>query len=226
MQGIKSIQKGIDAEEQRLESPRPASRELFLKDGDQVFLSSIASGHDEDDKLAQIVLYTFRAGRGWTNLLKHKDVDESQLPEDARLQRKFAFWTYVHEVAHTFNPNNENWEVVEGLAGRKMFKETVNDYKLIALGFGRGNYLWNQLTDIYGEWGSLNKGIVRIRRSGAELNTTYQITATTRTDVIPKDAEAQIKELPGVEGYYIERYGTMPEQTELNITAGEDGKPF
>ena len=110
--------------------------------------------------------------------------------------------------------------------GIKVFKETINDFKLISLGFGRGNYLWNQLTDVYGEWGSLDKGVIRIKRSGVELATTYQITGTTRTDGIPKVKMDEIKDLPGVEEYYMERYGKMPEQSELNINAGEDGKQF
>ena len=110
--------------------------------------------------------------------------------------------------------------------GRKVFKETINDFKLISLGFGRGNYLWNQLTDVYGEWGSLDKGVIRIKRSGQELATTYQITGTTRNDGIPKAKMDEVKDLPGVEEYYLDRYGNMPEQSELNINAGEDGKQF
>tara|TARA_Y100000361_G_C11126122_1_gene326062 strand:+ start:294 stop:974 length:681 start_codon:yes stop_codon:yes gene_type:complete len=226
MQGIRSIQQGLDEQQQRIDNPRPQSREVFPKDGDQVFISSLATGHDDDNKLAQIQLYTFRGPNGWTNLMKHKDVDESGLPEEARLQRKFAFWAYVHEITHAFNPNNLDWEVIEGAMGRKVFKETINDFKLISLGFGRGNYLWNQLTDVYGEWGSLDKGVIRIKRSGQELATTYQITGTTRSDGIPKAKMDEVKDLPGVEEYYLDRYGKMPEQSELNINAGEDGKQF
>ena len=184
---------------------RMPGREIFFKDGDQAFLSPIATGDEGDTNLDEIYLYTYRDGNRWMNILDDSEVDTSMVPADTRASHKFAFWAYVHDVVHT-EARIDEWEPVSGPGGRKMFKETVNDFRVVCLTFGRSDYIWNQLVDVYNDWGGLDKGVVRIKRTGAGMqDTSYAIAATTRKDEIPEDADDD--SLPSIKEYFKSRYG-------------------
>jgi hypothetical protein len=205
MSGISRIQQQSE-ERSGNARMRGSGRELWLKDGDQVFATSAATGSDDDILIDAIELYTWRDGNKISNLLKHEDVDTSVVPSEARASRRFAFWAHVHEIIHV-NRTKPEWEPVEGPGGRQVFKETVDDFKVIALPFGRSDVLWIQLVDLYNDWGNLNKGVMRIKRTGAALDTTYAIASTARTPLAPKTAE--IAELPSIQAYYLERYSAL-----------------
>ena len=80
------------------------------------------------------------------------------------------------------------------------------------MGFGRSDYVWNQFVDIYSDWGALNKGVIRIKRTGAgAFDTSYAVLATPKTDEIPADKAKEIAELPVIKDYFLERYGNPPE---------------
>ena len=210
MSGIGRIQSL--REESRGEAASRAAvpfREVWFKDGDQAFVTSIATGEDNDVNLDEVSLYTFRQGNRFVNLLNADGVDLSAVPADSRPSRKFAFWGYVHEIIHN-DKRNEDWEEMQGPGGRKMFKEVVNDYKVICLGFGRNDYLWNQLVDVYNDWNSLNKGVMRIKRTGAGMrDTSYAIAATARDSSIPTDKQDEAEDLPAIQEYFQERYGAL-----------------
>ena len=157
MGGISAIQNRVE-ERTNPQSSQAAGQEIFFKDGDQAFLTPVATGEENDLLLDEVYLYTYRSGNRWINLLKDDDVDASEVPDNIRASHKFAFWAYVHEVIHP-EKKNDSWEEIAGPNGRKVFKEVVNDYKVIALTFGRSDYIWNQLVDIYNDWGGLNKGV-------------------------------------------------------------------
>ena len=72
MSGIKRIQEKHDESNRE---DRPVSREIWLKDGDQVFLTSIATGAEDDTFMDELYLFTFRVGTRWTNLLKDERVE-------------------------------------------------------------------------------------------------------------------------------------------------------
>ena len=184
---------------------RMPGREIFFKDGDQAFLSPIATGDEGDTNLDEIYLYTYRDGNRWMNILDDPEVDTSMVPADTRASHKFAFWAYVHDVVHT-EARNDEWEPVSGPGGRKMFKETINDFRVVCLTFGRSDYIWNQLVDVYNDWGGLDKGAIRIKRTGAGMqDTSYAIAATTRKDEIADDADED--SLPSIKEYFKSRYG-------------------
>ena len=210
MSGIGRIQSL--REESRIESASRSAvpfREVWFKDGDQAFVTSIATGEDNDVNLDEVSLYTFRQGNRFVNLLNADGVDLSAVPAESRPSRKFAFWGYVHEIIHA-EKRNEDWEEMQGPGGRKMFKEVVNDYKVICLGFGRNDYLWNQLVDVYNDWNSLNKGVLRIKRTGAGMrDTSYAIAATARDSEIPEDKKDEAEGLPPIQEYFQERYGAL-----------------
>ena len=111
-------------------------------------------------------------------------------------------------------------EQIEGPSGKQLFKETVNDFKVIALTFGRNDYLFNQLIDVYNDWGSLNKGVIRIKRTGAGMyDTSYTISPTARTAEVPEMEE----ELAPVREYFKERYSAIwtPAASNSSANAGD-----
>ena len=209
MSGIAKIQSGSEGVRPSNMREAKASREIWFKDGDQAFLTSVATGEDDDKFLDQIELYTFRQGTRFANLLKDVDVDASAVPEGTRASHKFAFWAYVHEIIHS-DKRDDEWEEIQGPSGRKMFKETVEDFKVIGLSFGRSDYLWNQLVDVHSDWGSLHKGGMRVNRTGTGMyDTSYTISATARQAEVPKEALDTISDLPTIKEYYKERYSAL-----------------
>ena len=193
------------------QSDKPTNREVWFKDGDQAFISPVATGDENDNKLDEIYLYTFRNSESrWTNRLIDDSVDNSDVPANMRPSHKFAFWAYVHEIVHP-EKRNDTWEEVAGPGGRKVFKENVEDFRIIALTFGRSDYIWNQLVDVYNDWGGLNKGVMRVKRTGTGMyDTSYALAATARNSEIPDDRLEEINELPPIRAYFLERYGNTP----------------
>ena len=210
MSGITRIQEARDA---RGQGPSGVpGREIWFKDGDQAFITSLATGDPEDPYLDDIWMYTFNSGSRWVNLLDDPDVDTSDVPPNTRPSHKFAFWGYVHEIIHN-EKRNDDWEAVSGPGGKKMFKETVDGWRIIALTFGRSDYIWQQLADVYHDWNGLNKGVLRIKRTGTGMfDTSYQLAATARNEEMPADEEAKIADLPTVKEYFKSRYGGQPAQ--------------
>jgi len=186
-------------------------REIWFRDGDQAFVTSVATGEDNDINLDEISLYTFRHGSRFVNLLNEDGVDLSVVPHDSRPSRKFAFWAYVHEIIHS-EKRQESWVEIQQnkSTGKKMFKEEVDDYKIVCLGFGRNDIVWNQLVEVYNDWDSLDKGVMRVRRTGAGMrDTSYSISASPRNVEIPEDRVAEQADLPPIKEYYRERYGAL-----------------
>ena len=206
MSGIGRIQEQRETRSQGGSNGVPG-REIWFRDGDQAFLSSIATGEEGDTNLDEIYMYTYNSGNRWVNLLDDEDVDKSGVPDNQRPSHKFAFWAYVHEIIHS-ERRNDDWEVVNGPGGKKLYKETINDFRIVSLTFGRSDYIWNQLVDLYNDWGGLDKGVMRIKRTGTGMfDTSYQLAATARQEEIPEDVEAKIADLPTVKEYFKSRYG-------------------
>ena len=158
------------------------------------------------------------------SVLKDESIDISEVPSDTRPSHKFAFWGYVHEVIHP-EKRVDTWEEIEGPGGKKMFKETVNDFRVIPLAFGRSDYIWNQLVDIYSDWGQLDKGVVRVKRTGSgAYDTSYTITATPRDTEVPEDKLSEISELPTIKDYYLDRYSNVP--TDPSSSSSNDNDLF
>ena len=56
MSGINRIQKGREDSKRPVEQDR--GKEIWLKDGDQIFGTSVATGGDDDTLLDEMYLYT------------------------------------------------------------------------------------------------------------------------------------------------------------------------
>ena len=224
MSGISRIQKSRESAKDsrnRIEEG-PERKEIWLKDGDQAFLTSVATGEENDMLLDDLYLYIYRVGNYWTNVLQDERVDTSNVPDDVRPSHKFAFWAYVYNVIHT-DKRNDSWEEIEGPGGKKMYKEEINDFRVISLGFGRSDYVWNQLVDIYSDWGSLNKGVIRIKRTGSgAYDTSYALAATPKKDEMPSNREAESLKLQSVREYFFDRYGTAPASADKPTEDNDD----
>ena len=205
MSGIARIQSRI---QERLQTQNVDTKEYFLRAGDQVFLSAAGDGKEGDPFVSEIQMLTWREGNRFksVSITENDDVDKIRValnvPEDSRVQKKFAMWTYIYEALHV-EKRVDSWTALEGPSGKTLYKEELNDFRIMSLPFGRGGYLWNQLVDIFEEWGSLNKGVIRIKRAGAGLETTYNIAVSTRELSNP---DKDTSELVSVDEYFKNRY--------------------
>ena len=59
-------------------------KEVWFKDGDQAFVTSVATGEEGDNKLDELYLYTYKSGTRWINLLSDDGIDTSVVPDDSR----------------------------------------------------------------------------------------------------------------------------------------------
>ena len=105
-----------------------------------------------------------------------------------------------------------------------MYRESVNDFKVLTLSFGARNTNFYQFSDIYDENGSLNKNIIRIKRRGSNLDTTYTITTTKEVIDIPENKASEIKNLTPMSEYVEQRYGKSTSDTSVpdNAVSTED----
>jgi len=220
MSGIARIQSRI---QERLQTQNIDTKEYFLRDGDQVFLSAAGDGKEGDPFVSEIQMLTWREGNRFRSVLitENDDVDKIRValnvPDDSRVQKKFAMWTYIYEALHV-EKRVDSWTALEGPSGKTLYKEELNDFRIMSLPFGRGGYLWNQLVDIFEEWGSLNKGVIRIKRTGAGLETTYNIAVSTRELTNP---DKDTSELVSVDEYFKNRYSANIE-TDSSSKKSED----
>tara|TARA_R100000152_G_C6776763_1_gene206116 strand:+ start:1243 stop:1935 length:693 start_codon:yes stop_codon:yes gene_type:complete len=205
MSGIARIQSRI---QERLQTQNVDSKEYFLRDGDQVFLSAAGDGKEGDPFVSEIQMLTWREGNRFRSVLITEDDDVDKIrvslniPEDSRVQKKFAMWVHIYEALHV-ERRVDSWTAIEGPSGKTLYKEELNDFRIMALPFGRGGYVWNQLVDVFEEWGTLNKGVIRVKRNGAGLETTYSIAASTR-ELSTSDKDTS--ELISIDEYYKNRY--------------------
>ena len=207
MSGIARIQARIE-ERTQLSQSNLDTREMWLRDGDQIFFSSVGDGKEGDPFVSEITLVIYRDGNRWSTVyLKDRSNFEEvsktlNFPEDTRPSNKFALWAYVYDALHV-EKKSEDWESIEGPNGKILYREQVEDFRIITLPFGRGGYLWTQLVDIFEDWGTLNKGVIRVKRHGQGLDTTYSLSTTSRTK---KEGDMDTSDLVSIEDYYSNRY--------------------
>ena len=221
MAGLSSI----NSRQKDLAAARGGDRkEIWLRDGDQVFLRPIATGDDDDPNLEELYLYTYESGEGgWKNTLVDPDTQKpmaGDVPEGRSPSHKFALWAYVSDIIHNQQRRDE-WDEIVSPSGKKAYKEEVNDFRIICLPFGRGNMYWNMLVDQYDDWGSLNGGVLRVKRTGAGLDTVYSLSPVARKVDVPTDREGEIGELQPIWDYFVEQYGgnDSSDETETEVIA-------
>jgi hypothetical protein len=228
MAGLSSI----NSRQKELAAARGGDRkEIWLRDGDQVFLRPIATGDDDDPNLEELYLYTYESGAGgWKNTLVDPDTQKpmaDDVPEGRSPSHKFALWAYVSDIIHN-QQRRDDWDEVVSASGKKAYKETVNDFRIISLPFGRGNQYWNMLVDQYDDWGSLNGGVLRVKRTGAGLDTVYALSPVARKVDVPLEKDDEIAKLQPIWDYFVEQYGgndsSEETQTEVITATGTPTK--
>jgi|TARA_R110000824_G_scaffold147237_2_gene316682 hypothetical protein len=193
-------------------------REVFLRDGDQVLLSIVPTGDDDDERLTDfwrhaVQSQTTEGGTRWTYSLCGKSVDKycDVCASGQRAQHRFAFWSYVYHILHA-EKNNDAWTEVKSKAGSdSQYKEEVNGFRMFSQGFGQRDYLWNQVVDIYEENGNLNDKIVRVRRRGSGMqDTNYSIQLTTTATELSDESTEELAGLGNAINFFIEREENSP----------------
>jgi len=237
------IQNNIQSKATRAShSSESSGKEVWLKDGDQVFMKSVATGAEGDIYLDDFHVYEFQSGadKSWRTVLVVDGEPVDEVPSEAmyweqgkrKLPRhKFALWGYITEILHS-DKRDDSWEEVTSPTGNKLYKETVNDFKVITLSFGANNINWNQLVDIYGDNGSLDKNVIRIKRRGSSLDTTYTITSTNGSLELPEDKQSEVSNLTPIKEYVTQRYGksdssdTAVPANAVSVDEDDDDMPF
>lgn len=105
-------------------------------------------------------------------------------------------------------------------SGEVQYKEDINDFRVFSHGFGSKDYLFNQVVDIFNEYGSLNKYVIRIKRTGSGMkDTSYAITSTTKIFELPKEMQTKVKELPGIREFFKKQWSPRVQTSEDNKDA-------
>jgi len=214
--GINDIQKRRD----EMPTGSGDSREIFLKDGDNAFMIPVGTGDDGDPYLADFEMYNYQVGTGWGNVLVDPDVDASGVPDGIKPRAKWGLWGYCLDVLHS-DKRKDEWTEMTDRAGRTVFREKVNDFRFITMGFGQSSVYWNMLVGIYMN-GSLNNNVISFSRTGKGMNdTSYNVIKTEREDTIPEEKLAEIEagDVPSVRGFLKERYGNntvLPETASIS----------
>ena len=88
----------------------------------------------------------------------------------------------------------------------------------------------NEEIDVYNDWGKLNGGVVRVKRTGAGMyDTSYQIAPTARNEDIPDERKTDVDDLPAIKEYYLGRYGGTPNpssQEAVSVTSNSSNNLF
>lgn len=226
MPGLKSI--NDKQQSQQNSANREPRKELWLRDGDQAFVRAIATGEEGDPNLEELYLFTYQNGvtGRWNSTLVDPDTHKpmaSGVPEGTSPSHKFALWVYCSEIIHPTLREGAEWEEVKAAgSGKVAYKEVVEDFRILILPFGRGNIYWNMLVDAYDEWGALDKGVLRVKRTGSGLDTSYTITPVSRKVDVPKSKEDERKALVSVWDYFVKHYGGQEQSEVETITPTSD----
>ena len=224
----------LNASSDKVSRPKSARTELYFKAGDEAFVtfcSKIAS--KDDPNWTTLEFYEcYDAPRPY-KILNAETSNFDRLPpmEDRerlkfQLKSKFGLWVYVHGIIHA--QYKDGCEVVEK-DGKKLFLETVNDYRVLTLGYGYQGATKYALKDIQEKWNNdLTAGTIRIRREGEGRHTMYRLTDTVRNDELPEEKQ----ELQPIWEYYVDHYSDiwMPSgsngQIEVKTQGTDDLDPF
>ncbi len=149
---------------------------LMTKPNDIVYFTPVASSFYEKEHIEELEMY-FLDGR-------YKLKQEG---EDVQARKRLAMWAYVYFVYHE-NRDNEEWVEKELDSKKKMFKENVEDFKIVEFPYGQ----WDRETRVYAnrqkfdsacEYNrGLNKSIIKLRKYVDGQYTNYSISGLANED--------------------------------------------
>ena len=181
-------------------------RLLTLGAGDQAFVTIVHDGKDDEDhRLDAFYRHVLEVDGKFSYYMCARNNDEScdWCVNKVQRQRRFGMWVYVHFVDHENQNENGDWKPIKRDVNN-VFREEMKAFRMCVLPFGKSGVVWEQLSDILTDKGSLNANIVRVRRIGEKLETNYLIKTT---DVPPMDFDTDVAlreecdSLPGVVEY-------------------------
>ena len=149
---------------------------LMTKPNDIVYFTPVASSFYEKEHIEELDMY-FLDGR-------YKLKQEG---EDVQARKRLAMWAYVYFIYHE-NRDNEEWVEKELDSKKKMFKENVEDFKIVEFPYGQ----WDRETRVYAnrqkfdsacEYNrGLNKSIIKLRKYVDGQYTNYSISGLANED--------------------------------------------
>lgn len=218
MSGIKSISEKRAEEAQN--SSFSNSLELFLADGDQAYVAIVPTGDEDDTRLDDFWRHSVQASdkdgnKSWNNHLCGKTLDrycEWCANKGDKPQHRFGFWCYVYYILHD-KKKNDDWEEINQ-KGITSYKQVVNEFRMFSIPFGRSDFQWNQLVDIYTDCDGLNKQVVRIKRTGEQMQTTYALTAMPNAVKWTKEQKEASEELLSVIDFFKKQEEDKSKQQE------------
>lgn len=222
--GISDIQKNRDQEVQDRKKFLASNKELRLLDGDTATFAIIPTGDDNDNKLGHFYVYTESgttdSGKKFANPV-FVGVDSKEAYSSGydrkQIRHQFAFWAYVYTVMRQEKPKTDNFVEKKLPSGGVRYEEAVNDVKLVRLGFGKSDSVWQQLVNIYNENNSLSINLVRLGRKGSGmLDTVYTFIPTDKKVKIPDEKVEEIKNLPNIHAYAKEFLISSEERNSSN----------
>jgi len=205
--------------------------EYFFQPGDIVFFTMLASGNDtpETQKLEKrwvdnYFMYTWPTGPNqYQSLLDHEDIDNSHVPEDVTSRMRISFWAYIYEIHHSLehkavvSGNHVTllekgiWEAIETRGGKKMYKEEVNDLRII----NTNRINWEQqISQIYDDVGALNTVVMKMKKQGKGRDTRYFIEATPLDKQIPEDMLEKAETIDSIKEHFYKSYGGQSAKDE------------
>ena len=124
-------------------------------------------------------------------------------------------WAYVDYVLH-INQKIETWTPIQNAQKtQKYFKEEVNDFRLFSMAYGKEGSNMNQLVEIHSVHESLNKKIIRIKKSSNKGD--YILTATDNAVEFSDEDVKNLKSLISVKQYFQEKYAEKQENASVPL---------
>lgn len=231
MSGIAKI---TQRRKEEVESYGKGGQELWLsKDGDAAIVSFIATGDPDDSRLDDFWVHTKNfirddGSNGYKTFFCEKALDDSKPCEFVHTEKgqypshQFGIWCYVHKIYYADKRNDKCIEE-KSKAGATVWAETVGDFRVFSKGFGKGQYLWNQLVDIYNEDQTLTKMLVKISRSGSKMDTTYAIRPGRAKSDLAKELLEKTKDLPNIRDFFRKRY-SAESKTEISVQKSDSSQ--
>ena len=196
---------------------------LFTKPNDIVHFTPVASSFYEKEYIEELEMY-YLDGRYRLKLEN----------EEVSARKRLAMWAYVYFVYHE-NRDNDEWVEKELDSKKKMFKENVEDFKIIEFPYGQ----WDRETRVYAnrqkfdsacEYNrGLNKSIIKLRKYVDGQYTNYSISGLANEDNSQKVAydildgkRDEIQNLQPLMEHYMEKNGGKKEE----VTPTTDDESF
>lgn len=210
----------LNASSDTVSRPKSARTELFFRPGDEAFVTFCSKIDSKDDpNWTTLQFYEWYDAPRLHKILNAETSNLDRLPpmdDRARLNFKsrnmFGLWVYVHGIIHA--QYEDGYDVIEK-DGKKQFVESVQDYRVLTLGYGQQGATKYALKDIQEKWNNdLTAGTIRIRREGEGLKTMYRLTDTVRNDELPEEKP----KLQPIWEYYVDHY------SDIWMPSGSDGQ--